>query len=148
MHLRRGAEQWLIGKYLIHQGNNSRNGVVLRVEGIENRYEGRGPKMTELVVRVKPEPSYWPETTGTYVSSVRYALRNLPDELLEMSDQERAYYDPIFALFDIATGTTYITDVLDNGEPNFGMENTHHQNDDPLALSKFVSKPDMRPKEF
>ncbi|GAB0154724.1 hypothetical protein [Marinobacterium sp. BA1] len=115
MKLKKGAEHWLIGKYLIHQGDNSRRGAVMKVESIENRLAARCPKSVELVIRVRPEPAYWPETAGDCVSSITYALRNVPDGLLEMDKNERQYYNPIFALFDVDKGQVYTVQDLSDG---------------------------------
>jgi hypothetical protein len=104
MELKMGAEKWLEGRYFLHQGCNNRHGAILQFMSVENKWPGRGKTQ---VVRVKPDPDCWPEKAGVCVSEVRYALRNLPADLLEMTDQERHYHDPIFQLYDPITGNTY-----------------------------------------
>ncbi len=103
MKLKPGALEWLKGRYLIHQGNNGRNGAVYLVDDAVSKFHSGATPL----IRVAPLEDYWPENQGKLPDTLRYSIGNLPPELLKMSGREQHFHTPIFALFDPETGETY-----------------------------------------
>jgi hypothetical protein len=104
MKLKPGAIDWLRDRFIIHQGNNGRNGAVFLVDDVLQQVRGQG-KTT--LIRVIPLEDYWPDNSGKLPETIRYSIANLPPELLQMSSNEQCFHTPIFALFDPETSETY-----------------------------------------
>lgn len=60
MKLKPGALEWLKGRYIIHQGDNGRNGAVFMLDDIVSKFHSGKTKL----LRTIPLEDYWPERQG------------------------------------------------------------------------------------